>query len=118
LTLGATGSIIDFADSSANAPNWTGTLAINDWNGASLGGGSDQVFIGSTADLTAGQLADITFVNGTEDGNSFTSMGATQLANGEIVAAVPEPDTLAMMLAGTAMLGVWQRRRRTSRRDA
>jgi hypothetical protein len=123
LSLGTSGDVLDFVDSSADT--WTGTLAITDWNGSSAGGGSDQVYIGGTEDggdgvlLTSAQLADITFVNGTLDGNSFGSASAIQLADGEIVAAVPEPGTWATLLTGVAMLGVWQRsRRRTTRRDA
>ena len=116
LTLGSTGSIINFADSSADT--WTGTLAINDWNGLSTGGGSDEVFFGSTNDLTAGQLADITFISGTVNGTGFSTDRAVQLADGEIVAAaVPEPGTWAMFAAGIGMLGIWQRSRRSARRD-
>jgi fibronectin-binding autotransporter adhesin len=119
LTLGASADVINFADSSADI--WTGTLAIADWNGngADLnGGGSDQViFTGD--DLTPAQLSDITFVDPTVDGIAFaTSLGAIQLSDGEIVAAVPEPGTWAMRVAGAGMLCVWQRSRRTTRRDA
>jgi len=123
LSLGTSGDVLDFLDSSADT--WTGTLAITDWNGSSAGGGSDQVYIGGTEDggdgvlLTPAQLADITFVNGTLNGDSFSSAGAIQLADGEIVAAVPEPGTWAMLLTGVAMLGIWRRsRRRATRRDA
>jgi autotransporter-associated beta strand protein len=116
LTLGSTGSIINFADSSADT--WTGTLAITNWNGLSAGGGSDQVFFGSTNDLTAGQLADITFFSGTVNGTGFSTDSAVQLADGEIVAAaVPEPGTWAMFAAGVGMLGIWQRSRRSARRN-
>jgi autotransporter-associated beta strand protein len=109
LTLGLTGSILNFADSSTNT--WTGTLAITNWNGSRGGSGSDQIFIGSSADLTLAQLADITFTNGTVNGISFASSPATQLADGEIVAAIPEPGTWAMLLSGIGALAVWQRRR-------
>ncbi len=109
LTLGLTGSILNFADSSTNT--WTGTLAITNWNGSRAGSGSDQIFIGSSADLTLAQLADITFTNGTVNGISFASSPATQLADGEIVAAIPEPGTWAMLLTGIGALAVWQRRR-------
>jgi autotransporter-associated beta strand protein len=108
LSLGASGDVINFADSSALA--WTGTLTISDWTGLSAGGGSDEVFIGTTNDLTAAQLADITFTNGTLNGVSFGSDSAVQLADGELVAAaIPEPGTWAMMLAGAGMLCVWRR---------
>jgi len=43
---------------------------------------------------------------------------AIQLADGEIVAAVPEPGTWASLLAGAAMLGVWQQRNRRLARPA
>jgi autotransporter-associated beta strand protein len=116
LTLGATGSILNFADSSGDT--WTGTLSISGWNGASAGGGSDRIFIGSTEDLTSQQLADITFINGSLNGNSFTSDGAAQLPDGELVAAVvPEPGAWGMLLGGLATLAGLQRsyRRRISR---
>jgi len=104
------GAVLHLADSSANT--WTGTLSITDWNGASVGGGTDQVFIGSSADLTSAQLADIQFVNGSLNGISFTTYGAVQLSDGELVAAaIPEPGTWAMMLSGAGML-VFIRRRR------
>ena len=112
LTLGSTGSILNFADSSANT--WTGTLAISNWNGSSTGGGSDQIFIGNSSHLlTPQQLADITFINGTVDGNPFTTDGAAQLSTGEIVAiaTVPEPATWGMMLSGAGMLALLRRRR-------
>jgi autotransporter-associated beta strand protein len=114
LSLGTSGDVINFADSSALA--WTGTLAISDWNGASAGGGSDEVFFGATNDLTHAQLADITFTDGSVDGNSFVTDSAVQLADGELVAAaIPEPGAWAMMLAGAGMLCVWQRTRRRAR---
>jgi len=114
LTLGATSSVINFADSSAD--NWTGTLAIDDWtgNGPDLGGGgTDEIFIGATADLSAQQLAAITFVNPTVDGITYTSsLAAIQLSDGEIVAAVPEPGTWASLIGGLGMLLAYQRTRR------
>jgi hypothetical protein len=110
LTLGTSGDLINIADSSALA--WNGTLTIADWNGASAGGGSDQIFFGSTNDLTLAQLADITFTNGSVDGIFYGTDTAVQLADGELVAAaVPEPGTWAMLLAGAGMLCFWQRRR-------
>jgi len=115
LSLGASSDVINFADSSALA--WTGTLAISDWNGASAGGGSDEVFIGATNDLTSAQLADVSFLNPVVDGVTFNgTYGADQLTSGELVAAIPEPGTWAMMLAGAGMLCVWQRSRRRVRK--
>ncbi len=115
LSLGATGSVLNFADSSTDT--WSGTLAIDNWNGLSTGGGTDEIFIGTTADLTPTQLADITFYSGSVDGNPFDASPAAQLADGEIIAAIPEPGTWGMLLAGMGMLTVWQRSRRNRRRD-
>ena len=113
LSLGATGSIIAFANSSADV--WTGTLAIANWNGLTAGGGPDQVFIGTTADLSPAQLADITFVNAVSNGGFFSTAGAVQLADGEIVAAIPEPGAPASVLGGIAMLLLWRRSRNRCR---
>jgi hypothetical protein len=116
LGLGSSGSVVNFADSSADS--WTGTLTINNWNGASAGGGTDEVFIGTTADLTNAQLADITFTNGTLDGVPFATDSAVQLPDGELVAAIPEPGTWAEILAGVGILCIWQRSRRRTRSQA
>jgi fibronectin-binding autotransporter adhesin len=110
LTLGTTSSIVDFADSRGNT--WVGTLTINDWSGSPSGGGTDEIFIGASADLTTAQLADITFVNGTVNGLSFGTSSAIQLSDGEIVAAVPEPGTWASLIGGAGMLLLWRRSRR------
>ena len=122
LDIGASGDILNFLDSSANT--WTGTLAITNWNGngADLnGGGSDQILFteenGVTpAPLTLAQLSDISFVDPTIDGVAYnTNLGAVQLSDGEIVAAaIPEPGTWAMMLAGAGILCFWKRSRRRS----
>jgi hypothetical protein len=113
LSLGATGTVLNFADSSADV--WSGTLAITNWNGdgANLnGGGPDQVIFAGD-DLTGSQLSDISFVNPTVNGVAFGgSYAAVELADGEIVAAIPEPGTWAMMLAGAGMICVWRRTRR------
>jgi len=116
LDLGSSSSVVNFADSSADS--WTGTLTINNWNGASAGGGTDEIFVGTTADLTQGQLADITFINGTLDGVPFTTDSAVQLPDGELVAAIPEPGTWAEILAGVGVLCIWQRSRRRARSQA
>jgi fibronectin-binding autotransporter adhesin len=114
LTLGATASILNFSNSSADT--WSGMLTIADWNGASLGGGSDEVFFGGDATgLTGGQLADISFLNPTIDGVAQVgTFGASILPSGEIVTtagAVPEPGTWAMITAGAAMLLVMRHRK-------
>jgi len=60
---------------------FTGTLTINGWQGSYHGtsGTAGQIFIGSSAILSAGQLAQIQFINGA------TTYGAIQLTTGEIV---------------------------------
>ena len=109
LVLGDTASILNFADSSS--VTWNGTLTIEDWVGSSSGGGPDEIFIGSSADLTQAQLNDFTFVNFTADGVAYNSYPAIQLPDGEIVASVPEPGTWASVLGGFGILVAWQRRR-------
>ena len=69
-----------FADSSAMT--WTTNVMIANWSGSLGGAGVDQLFIGSGATLTAGQLANITFVNPTNALGNFT---AVQLGTGEVV---------------------------------
>jgi autotransporter-associated beta strand protein len=118
LSLGATGTVIDFADSGLDT--WSGALAIAGWNGNGTdlsGGGSDQVIFAND-NLSGSQLRDITFVNPTIDGVAKVgSYTAAQLPSGEIVAAaaVPEPGAWGMMIAGAGMLLVWQRSRRNGR---
>jgi autotransporter-associated beta strand protein len=113
LSLGATGSIINFADSSADT--WTGTLAITNWNGNGVslnGGGSDQVIFAND-DLTVAQLADIRFLNPTINGVGYSgSFKAVELSSGELVAAIPEPGTWASLLFGIGFIAISVRRRR------
>ena len=45
-------------------------------------------------------------------GDMVSNTGATFAANGHILAAVPEPETYAMLLGGLAMLGFVARRRK------
>jgi hypothetical protein len=72
---------VKFAPS--NAASWTGgkVLLITGWAGSfnSTTGTSGKIFTGSSAELSAGKLAQIKFVNG---GSKHT---ATQLSTGEIV---------------------------------
>lgn len=80
---GGSGAILRLANSAATA--WTAgkTLTISNWNGSASGGGSDQIFAGTDATgLTAGQLAQIKWINPFGGGD----MTATKiLATGEIV---------------------------------
>jgi hypothetical protein len=65
-------STLHFADSSSLSPTWSGTLSINNWTP-----GTDHLFVGSSATLTAPQLSDFTFAN--------HPAGARQTATGEVV---------------------------------
>ena len=104
LELGGGSSIVQFADSSSLSGSWSGSLSIYGWSGSSSGGGTDQVFVGTSASgLTSAQLALISFYSG--DGTGFLGE-ASILSSGEIVpTAVPEPSTgLLMCLFGAPML--------------
>jgi hypothetical protein len=82
IALGTGNHNLNFAAS--NATSWTGgkVLLITGWAGSfnSTTGTSGKIFTGSSAELSAGKLAQIKFVNG---GSNHT---ATQLSTGEIVA--------------------------------
>ena len=101
LDLGASASVVTFANSSAAA--WTsGTvLEIYDWSGNASGGGTDAVFFGKDATgLASAQLSQVSFYS--DAGSTFLGSGGT-LANGEVV-PVPEPATVvgALLLVGVA----------------
>jgi autotransporter-associated beta strand protein len=107
IDLGTGGSVLNFL-----APGtWSATalLEILNWSDASTASGLDQLFIGSSAVLTPEQLAAMSFVN--PEGYAPGTYGATQLATGEVVAAVPEPTALALVgLGGITLLGRRTRR--------
>ena len=85
------GAVLHFAKSSPVAWN-AGTLSITSWNGSASGGGADRIFFGSDATgLTAGQLAQIKWVNPLGSGDVT---GAAILATGEIVPAATTPTTI------------------------
>ncbi len=116
LNLGAGSSVIAFADSHSTA--WTAgqSLSVTNWSGNLTGGGTDQLFFGSSnTTLTSTQLSEITFVN--PSGLAAGSYGAKILTSGEIVpfSAVPEPSTYAAGFAlGLLALGDLYRRRKKS----
>jgi autotransporter-associated beta strand protein len=74
LDFGSGSSVVTFADSSAET--WTGTLTLLNYTSTPSGGGPDRLFIGSSASLSAAQLAKISDAQGRR---------VRQLANGEIV---------------------------------
>ena len=68
-------SVLTFAASAGQT--WDGTLTIRNWSGAVSGGGTDQLFVGTSAGgLTSAQLAKIVTPAG---------QTARQLATGEVV---------------------------------
>ena len=69
-------SIAHFSDS--HLLSWNGTLEIDNWTGNQHGGGTDQLYVGSSnTALTLAQLAEITFAG--------HGAGALILGSGEIV---------------------------------
>lgn len=96
IELGGATSVLQFANSSAEAWDPGSILSINGWDGSPAGGGSDQViFRNNASPLTTGQLSQIRFLNPT--GFAPGTYTAKILANGEIVPdilAVPEPSTV------------------------
>ncbi len=107
LAMTGTNGIIIFGDSTSS--DWTGAaLSITGWNGLADGGGTERVIFGN-AGLTAGQLAQITFL----DPEGFAPGTYTAaFAGNEIIPLIPEPSVLF-----TGALGVFAfslRRRRAS----
>jgi hypothetical protein len=89
---GAGGAVVTFSNSSVVGWN-AGTLTISSWNGSASGGGSDQIKFGTDATgLTAGQLAQIRWINPYGGGD----VASTRiLSTGEIVPVVPAPSITA-----------------------
>lgn len=108
IDLGAGASLLHLADSSALA--WSGTLSITNWNGAPAGGGTDELFFGTSASgLTPAQLALISFANPAGFGPG--TYGAMMLGTGEIV-AIPEPASTGLLVSCLGWLGFRGRRAR------
>jgi autotransporter-associated beta strand protein len=107
LDLGAGASVLRFLDSST--ATWNGTLSITNWSGSTSGGGTDQLFFGTTASgLSASQLSAVQFI----DPNGISGIfSATMLSSGEVIAAVPEPGAFLSLLTGGGLLLGFRRRR-------
>jgi hypothetical protein len=82
-----TGStVLRFKDSHDVPSEWNGRLLIPNWSGSTNGGGTDQIFVGTTGQgLTSAQLQRISFYN--PDGLPPGTYPARILANGEVVPA-------------------------------
>ena len=112
IDLGSGSSVLSFADSSGIS--WVGgsVLSINNWNGNFfIGGGTDQVFFGSTSGgLTSSQVSQIRFVNPNGQAGTY---GAFMLSSGEIV-PVPEPSTYIIggLLGALIVLHIFYRKRK------
>ena len=95
----SSGGTFAFADSSALAGSWSGSLSIT---GTFLDNSSVR-FGTSIGGLTGGQLSQIT-ING---------MAASIDSSGYLFTAIPEPSTYAAILGALVLAGVVYRRRRT-----
>ena len=94
----STGGVFSFANSSALAGSWTGTLSIIGTfaEGASVRFGTNDLA------LTSGQLSQIT-ING---------IAASINSSGYLTSSVPEPSTYAAIFGVLTLTGAaWQRRR-------
>ena len=70
---------------------WNGTVTLTNYTS-----GIDQLYIGTSKDLTPSQLSDI----------QFGGLTATQLVTGQIAfTAAPEPNSLLSLLVGGGVLG-------------
>ncbi|MFQ3670029.1 MAG: autotransporter-associated beta strand repeat-containing protein [Verrucomicrobiia bacterium] len=109
INMGAGNSILRFSDSSAIAWVAGTTLFITNWSGDVNGGGTDQLYIGTTnLGVTASQLSQIKFID--PIGFAPGTYAAQILATGEIV-PIPEPTTILVGLA-LLLLAAWRERRR------
>ena len=111
INLGSAASILHYADS--HLASWTSSviLSITNWSGLATGGGTDQLLFGTTlGGLSAGQLAEIQFVDPFGLGGIYS---AQILANGEVVplSPIPEPSTWVAGALALLALGCTQRRR-------
>jgi fibronectin-binding autotransporter adhesin len=88
--------------------DWTGILTILNWQGDGYPNNtlptSDHLIFSDTANVST-QLAQIQFVVGGD------VVGARLLDNGEVVAAIPEPTTVAGAVLLVGLIG-WRERRR------
>lgn len=107
INLGSGSSILIFA--SSTSISWAGALSILNWDGILTGGGTDQLYFGTTAaGLTPTQVEAIDFVN--PAGLPAGIYDALMLPTGELV-AVPEPGSALLLLGGIGSVVAIRRRR-------
>jgi len=104
IDLGAGAGVLQFAASSAVA--WAGgtALTVSNWNGSVSGGGAEQLIFGaSSAGLSAGQVAQIGFVN--PAGFPAGTYAAVILGTGEVVPLAVRPQITLQPTNRTAVAG-------------
>lgn len=111
IDMGAGASILNFSNSSSTTWTTGATLSITNWSGIpNTGGGTDQIFFGTTSSgLTSAQLDQIFFINPAS--LPAGTYAAKILASGEVV-PVPEPGIWAAL----ALLASWITFREIKRR--
>jgi hypothetical protein len=101
------GAASKLAFSASAAESWVSpaVLLVSNWNGSAGGGGSEQLKMGAdTSGLTAGQLAQVRFIN--PAGFAAGVYGATNLNSGELVPTMFAPAAFTNDWTGTN--GNWQ----------
>jgi hypothetical protein len=90
IDLGTGASVLAFAASGAVTWTNTATLSISNWSGSISGGGAEQLLFGANnSGLTAGQLAQVWFIN--PAGFPAGTYAAAMRSSGEVVPATLSP---------------------------
>ncbi len=104
IDLGASASVVHFANSSGVAWTASTTLTINNWNGSTSGAGTDQIYFGSTGGgLAAGQVAQVSFLN--PAGFPSGTYAAQILGTGEVVPVGLPPTVTTQPISQTVSPG-------------
>jgi len=106
LNLPSGACVLRFANSSGVAWAGDGRLTIQNWSGSTNGGGSDQVYFGTSASgLTAQQLSQVQFSNPAGLPNGAYS--ARILSSGEIVPGPVISASVAFSAQGNNLVLTW-----------
>jgi hypothetical protein len=104
INLAASPLVVRFANSTSLTWDANSLLTIAGWNGSYDGGGSNQIYFGTTSGgLTSSQLSRVRFLNPT--GIPAGTYNARILSTGEVV-PIPPP-TLQAMRIGSALVLTW-----------